>query len=98
MNAVAVTNRFNFSRVCELGEAEIFVPDDGTRGQVSLQFTGELVSDEGEVFSGLPVVGYLLQDTVGGSIAGANPVFARPAKRQPPESSRDFVLRNWPQE
>ncbi|MDJ0653412.1 MAG: hypothetical protein QNJ40_04600 [Xanthomonadales bacterium] len=85
VNGIALTNRLNFSRVCELGEAEIFLPDGSTRGEVTLQFSGQLVSDEGDVFSGLPVIGYLFQDTVGGSITGANPVFARPVQRQTEE-------------
>ena len=58
---IALTNIVNFSHRCHAGQAELKIWARSTEAELSLLFSGQLTSDEGVVFSGLPVHGVLFQ-------------------------------------
>jgi hypothetical protein len=58
---VFMTNVVGFGHTCEFIRAEFQVLGPATEGEVSFFFDGQIVSDEGHVFHGLPVHGVLLQ-------------------------------------
>jgi len=58
---VFMTNIIGFDHTCEFTRAEYQVLGPATEGEVSFFFDGQIVSDEGHVFHGLPVHGVLLQ-------------------------------------
>ena len=58
---VFMTNIVGFDHACEFIRAEYQVLGPATEGEVSFFFDGQIVSDEGHVFHGLPVHGVLLQ-------------------------------------
>ena len=58
---VFMTNITGFDHTCEFTRAEYQVLGPATEGELSFFFDGQIVSDEGHVYHGLPVHGVLLQ-------------------------------------
>ncbi len=61
VTTVAMSNTIGFTVPCSYTEAEFRVPSNAAEGQVRYQLSGEIVSDEGHVFSGLPIAGFVIQ-------------------------------------
>lgn len=61
------SNTIGFTEPCAYTRAEFRVPSNASEGEVRYQLSGELVSDEGDVYQGLPVAGFVIQ-----SITNAN--------------------------
>ena len=58
---VKMNGIFGFGKTCDFDKAEYQVFGPAIEGEVSFFFDGQIVSDEGHVFHGLPVHGVLLQ-------------------------------------
>ncbi|MFK7956430.1 MAG: hypothetical protein AB8B96_10065 [Lysobacterales bacterium] len=61
VTTVSMSNTINFSQPCDYIESEFRVPDNAAEGEVRYQLSGEIISDEGHVFSGLPIAGFVIQ-------------------------------------
>jgi hypothetical protein len=61
LTGIDLSNIINFTQICSLDEAELRIPGVAIRGEVNFTFSGEIVSDESDVFQGLPVFGNMFQ-------------------------------------
>ena len=68
MVRVFMTNFINFDYTCDFVRAEFRVLGAAIEGELSFYFNGQIVSDEGHVFHGLPVHGVLRQKLENGFI------------------------------
>ncbi len=61
VTTVFMSNTIGFTQPCDYTEGEFRVPNNAMEGEVRYQLSGEIVSDEGHVFSGLPIAGFVIQ-------------------------------------
>lgn len=58
---VFMTSTIGFDQPCEYVRAEFRVPTNAVDGEVNYTLEGQIVSDEGHVYSGLPAAGFVFQ-------------------------------------
>ncbi|MEM9531002.1 MAG: hypothetical protein AAGA23_08785 [Pseudomonadota bacterium] len=61
ITTVFMTNTQPFTSPCPFTRAEFRVPNNAADGEVRYGLSGEIISDEGHVFRGLPIVGFVIQ-------------------------------------
>ncbi|MEM9183008.1 MAG: hypothetical protein AAGB27_07610 [Pseudomonadota bacterium] len=61
VSTVFLSRTIGFTEPCPYTTGIFRVPDNASEGEVRYQLTGEIVSDEGHVFSGLPIAGFVIQ-------------------------------------
>ncbi len=61
VTTVFLSRTIGFTQPCPYTQGIFRVPDNASEGEVRYQLDGEIVSDEGHVFSGLPIAGFVIQ-------------------------------------